>query len=136
MHSLEEGVKLGGVLIKAVRFIDDQAMVAGTEKGLQNIMEETNRVVKSYEIKIISQKTKNMKLGRKPGVVSITLDGVALEQVKDFKYLESFFPENGYTEKDTRVRIGIAKNGFTHLKPILAAELKQASKEKLVKTLV
>ena len=87
LHSLEKGVKVGGVLIKAVRFADDQAMVAGTEKGLQSIMEETNRVVKSYGMKINSQKTKTMKFGSKPGIVSITLDRVAHEQVEDFKYL-------------------------------------------------
>ena len=61
LHSLEEGVKVGGVLIKAVRFADDQAMAVGTEKGLQSIMEETNRVVKSYKMKINSQKTETMK---------------------------------------------------------------------------
>ena len=38
------------------------------------------------------------------------------------------------SEKDTRVRIGIAKNVFT--KPILTGGLKQATKKKLVKTLV
>ena len=132
LHSLEEGVKVGGVLIKAVKFANDQAMVAGTEKRLQSIMEEMNRVTKSYGIKINSQKTKNMKFGRKPGMVSKTLDEVALEQVKDFKYLGSYLSENGYTEKDTRVRIGIAKKVFTHLKPILTGGLRQATKKKLV----
>ena len=39
-----------------VRFADGQAMVAGTEKGLQIIMEKTNRVVKSYRMEINSQK--------------------------------------------------------------------------------
>ena len=32
-----------GVLIKAVKFADDQAMVAGTEKRLQNIMEKSEQ---------------------------------------------------------------------------------------------
>ena len=64
LHSLDEGVKVRGVLIKAVRFADDQAMVAGTEIGLQSIMEETNRMVKSCAIKINSQKTKITKFGR------------------------------------------------------------------------
>ena len=135
LHLLEEEVKVGGVLIKAVRFADDQAIVAGTEKGLQSFMEKTNRVVKSYGMKINSQKTKTMKFGRKSGMVSITLDEVVLEQIKDFEYLGSYFSENGYTEKNTRVRIGIAKNVFTHLKPILTRGLKQATK-KLFKTLV
>ena len=129
-------VKALALSAKTIRFADDQAMVAGTEKGLHSIMEKTNRVVKSYEMKINSQKTKTMKFGRTPGMVSITLDGVALEQVKDFKYLESFFSENGYTDIVTRIWIGIAKNVFTHLKPILTDGLRQATKKKLVKTLV
>ena len=107
-----------------MRFADDQAMIAGTEQGLQSIMEKTNRVVKSYGMKINSQKTKIMKFGRKPGMISITLDEVALEQVKDLKYLESYFSKNGYTVKDTRVRIGITKNVLTHLKPILTRGLR------------
>ena len=69
-------------------------------------------------MKINSQKTKTIKFGRKPGMVSITLDGVALEQFKDFKYLGSYLSKNGYTEKNTRVRIGIAKNVFTYLKQV------------------
>ena len=87
-------------------------------------------------MKIKSQKTKTMKFERKPGMISIILKGVALEQVNDFKYLGSYLSENCYTEKNTRVRIGIAKNLFTHLKPILTVGLKQATKKKLVKTLV
>ena len=69
-------------------------------------------------------------------MVSITLDGVALEQVKEFKYLGSYLSEKGYTGKGARVRIGIAKNVFIHLKPILTGGLRQATKKKLVKSLV
>ena len=69
LNAFHTGVNVGKVLIKAVRFADDQTMVAGTEKGLQSIMEETNRVVKSYGMKINSQKTKTMKFERKPGMV-------------------------------------------------------------------
>ena len=129
MHSLEEGIKVGRVLIKAVRFADDQAMVTGIEKGLQSIMEETNRVVKSYGMKINSQKTKTLKFGSKPGIDNMIFDGVALELLKD---LGSYLSENGYTKKDTRVRIGIAKNVFTHLKPIFTGGLRQTTKKKLV----
>ena len=73
-----------------------------------------------------------MNFERKLGMVSITLDRVALEQVKDFKYLESFLSENGSTEKNTRVRIGKAKNVLTHLKSILTSGIRQATKKKLV----
>ena len=34
MEESEEGVKVGGYLLRDVRFADDQGMVANTEKGL------------------------------------------------------------------------------------------------------
>ena len=41
LHSLEEGVEVEKALIKAVRFADDQAMVAGTEKELHGRNEQS-----------------------------------------------------------------------------------------------
>ena len=75
-----------------------------------------------------------MKFSRKPRMVSITLDGVAIEQVKDFKYLEAIFRKMVTPKTKTRVRIGLSKNVFTHLKSILTGGLRRATKKKLVKT--
>jgi len=38
MEKTQEGITVGGRMVKAVRFADDQAMVAATQKGLQEIM--------------------------------------------------------------------------------------------------
>ena len=38
LQDSEEGGKVGGKLMKALRFADDQAMVAGKEKDLQIVM--------------------------------------------------------------------------------------------------
>ena len=46
LEDLAEVIKVGGQLIKSVRFADDQAMTASTEAGLQHMMQVTNRVVK------------------------------------------------------------------------------------------
>ena len=35
MDGLEEGISVGGELIRDVRFADDQAMLGSTERGLQ-----------------------------------------------------------------------------------------------------
>ena len=43
LPSLEEEVKVEGVLFKVVRFADDQALVAGTVKEVQNIMEKQKK---------------------------------------------------------------------------------------------
>ena len=39
LENIQEGVKVGGVLIPAIRFADDQAMVSHTARGLQVIMD-------------------------------------------------------------------------------------------------
>ena len=102
LDSVDDGVKVGGELVKAVRFADDQAMTANTERGLQRIMDETNRVVKSYGMKINIKKTKVMKIGRSPSNIRITVDGDILQQVEEFKYLGSLISENGYSERHPR----------------------------------
>src|SRR6218665_1183429 len=44
VEDLEEGIKVGRRWIKALRFADDQAMVAKSQKGLQTMMEEGIKV--------------------------------------------------------------------------------------------
>ena len=39
LEDIQEAVKVGGVLIPAIRFADDQAMVSHTVRGLQVIMD-------------------------------------------------------------------------------------------------
>jgi len=39
LEDIQEGVKVGCVLIPAIRFADDQAMVSHTVRGLQVIMD-------------------------------------------------------------------------------------------------
>src|SRR6218665_887008 len=43
VEDLEEGKKVGGRWIKALRFADDQAMVAKSQKGLQTMMDRLDR---------------------------------------------------------------------------------------------
>ena len=64
MEEVEEGVRIGGHRIQAVRFVDDQAMTASTADGLQNIMTKLNEVVERYKMRINKNKTKVMKIGK------------------------------------------------------------------------
>jgi len=57
LDDLKEGMCVGGELVQSVQYADDQAMTANTEKGLQNILDETNKVVKKYGMKINIKKT-------------------------------------------------------------------------------
>jgi len=82
MKEIEEGMKVGGKLVKDVRFADDHGMVAGSEGGLQKLIDGLNRTAKEYDMKMNIKKTKVMKVSRKgEGVITITIDGEILEQV-------------------------------------------------------
>src|SRR6476469_8645315 len=39
LENVEEGIRIGGELIKDVKYADDQGMVANTETGLQSFMD-------------------------------------------------------------------------------------------------
>src|SRR6218665_1004828 len=58
VEDLEERIKVGGRWIKALRFADDQAMVAKSQKGLQAMMDRLDRTSREYGMKINIKKTK------------------------------------------------------------------------------
>src|SRR5207244_2199751 len=52
MQDIDEGVMVGGKLLKDVRFADDQGMVADSEDGLQKLMDGLDKAATSYGMKI------------------------------------------------------------------------------------
>ena len=79
MENIEEGITVGGQLITAIRFVDDQAMVASSAEGLQIIMDQLEQVSQQYEMKINVKKTKV--LGISKGYtkeITITVQGIKL----------------------------------------------------------
>ena len=137
MEGIEEGVKIGGQLLKDIRFADDQGMIANTEKGLQKTMNGLNITAEKYGMKINIKKTKVMRVSRNVGAkVSIIVNGKQIEQVESFKYLGSTMTEDGRCEKEVRIRIAMAKEAFNKRKELLTKNFKKGIKKKLVKTLV
>jgi len=137
MDEVFDGVKVGGHLIQAVRFADDQAMTASSAEGLQSIMTKLNEVVERYKMRINIKKTKVMKIGRNQGDdLHISINGIELEQVSQFKYLGSILTENGSCESEIRVRIALAKDAFSKHQTLLTKNIRPALKKRLVKTLI
>jgi len=137
MMDIEEGVVVGGELIKDVRFADDQGMVASTEQGLQKLMDGLNSVAKKYDMKINVKKTKAMVVSRVEGrTVSISIDGQNVEQVKKFTYLGAILTENATCIEEVKARIGMAKEAFNKTKGLMTNSLNKVLKKRMVKTLV
>ena len=64
LENVEERIRVGGELIKDVKYEDDQGMVANTETGLQSLMDNLNTTEKHYDMKINIKKTKAMVVSR------------------------------------------------------------------------
>ena len=52
LEDMEEGVSVGGKLVSDVRFADNQCMVAGTEMGLQRLMNKLNVTAKNFGVNL------------------------------------------------------------------------------------
>ena len=52
LEDIQEVVKVGGRLVKEVRFADDQRIMSSTEVKLQKVMDELVRAAKEYNMKV------------------------------------------------------------------------------------
>src|SRR6476619_5146657 len=110
VSTFSKGIRVGGELIKDVKYADDQGMVANTKAGLQSLMDSLNTTAKHYDMKINIKKTKAMVVSRNGGEkVNITVEGQSVEQVSEFRYLGSLISEDGRCLDDVKARIGISK---------------------------
>ena len=141
MEETGEGIKVGGRLIKALRFADDQAMLAKTQEGLQRMMDQLNLTSKKYNMRINISKTKSMKIGREEEevTVKIKINGEEVEQVKSFCYLGSMMTADARCQNDIKQRIALGKDAFTKRGELMRGEaggLNKSLKKRLIKTLV
>ena len=137
LENLEVGIKVGGTLVKALRFADDQAMLAGTQEGLQQMMEHLERTSKEYGMKINSKKTKVMKISRKKKTtVRIIINGERIEQVEEFCYLGSVVTTDAKCHSEIRRRIAMGKEAFMKRKELLRGGLSRNLKKRMIKTLI
>ena len=137
IEDFEDGIVVGGKIVRDVRFADDQGMVSGTERGLQKLMNKLNDTAKKFNMKINVQKTKTMVVSRNEGrTVKIKIDDQEIEQVSNFKYLGSLISEDGRCLIDVKTRIALAKDAFNKRKEFLTGGLSGTLKKRMVKVLV
>jgi len=137
MANEEPGMKVGGQVISMIRYADDKAVVASSEKNLQRLMDSISRVTQEYGMKFNVKKMKAMCISRQgKSKVKIYIDGQLLEQVQQFRYLGSLITEDGYCDKEIRSRIGLAKVKFMERKKIQTSKMNLDLRKRIVKCLV
>ena len=68
LSGVNEGIRVGGHLIKTVLFVDDQVTLASSVKGLQLMMDKMQETTEEHGMKINVKKTKVMKISKMPRV--------------------------------------------------------------------
>ena len=120
IDNIDEGVLIGGRMLKDVRFADYQAMVSNSSEGLQRLMDGLDRAADEYSMRININKTKTMVISKTEGKkVEIKVGQHQVEQVEQFKYLGSVITEDGTCSKEIKCRIAIAIQAITKNKNIL-----------------
>jgi hypothetical protein len=117
-----EGVWVNGERIKAIKFADDQAIISGSVKSLQNMLTKINKASDTYGMKINKNKTKIMSIGKEPKELSLNIEGQIIEQVKTYRYLGQTITEDARCEKEIKTRIAMAKKAFREKQRILTAK--------------
>ena len=84
---METGISVGCRIINTIRYADDKALVAISQKGLQQLMDNLNKVTREFGLKINVKKTKVMCIIRNGNnKLKIYVDGQQLEQASQFRY--------------------------------------------------
>jgi len=93
---METGISVGGHIINTIRYADDKAVVANSQKGFQQLMDNLKKVTREFSMKINVKKTKVMCISHKGNnKVKIYVDEQQVEQVNQFRYLDSLISEDG-----------------------------------------
>ena len=137
LERVDDGIKVGGSLMKAIRFADDQAMVASSNAGLQRIMNTLEETSEEYGMKINRKKTKVMRMSKYEGKrVKIVINGEEIEQVHQFCYLGSLITEDCRCTAEIKRRIAMGKESFWNRGELLRGKLKMDLKKRMIKSLV
>ena len=106
LGNVEDGVRVDGVVVKYVRFANDQAMVTSSNAGLQRILDALNTTLVEYGMKINIKRTKVMRMCKTGGKnVKIMIVGSRVEQVRQITYLESVITEDCKCHEEVKLRI-------------------------------
>lgn len=93
-------------------FADDIVIFAKNEIDLQQNLEIWNKSLRKRNLKINSEKTKIMIIGKDDKQASVTLDGRKIEQVNTIKYLGVNLNKDGKNEAEINERIEKAMRNY------------------------
>ncbi|GFS19314.1 reverse transcriptase-like protein [Elysia marginata] len=117
-------------------FADDQALFSPDKDTLQEHINQLNRQCEAHGMRINIKKTEAIIISRNETTTAFNIEGNALLNATEFKYLGSFFTKNGRLDREIEVRCQKANSISYQLAPLLKHEsIPIATKAKLINSI-
>ena len=123
--------------INNIQFADDIVLRANTEEDLQRQIDKVNESCTAFGMELNAKKIKVMVMEKQPGTkITIKSNGIALEQVNNYKYLGTLITEDTRCIQEIKRRIGIAKKSFWELKELMKSNVNMMTKKRLLNSYI
>jgi len=137
LKDIDIGAWINGHRLTDLRFVDDIALLAESERSLQEVLSSLWQNSMQMRMKINVAKTETQLLGYGSGSLSIELKGQHLKHTDEFVYLGGVINSVEGTEADVKQRIGIARGIFQMLSKIWTErDLSKALKTEVFEVMV
>ena len=102
-------------------------LLAETEEDLQEILNEVNRIGKTFDMKIDAKKTKTMLVSKDVNLtkVSLKINGDIIKHTYNYTYLGQTITSNGKCDDEILKIIEIARGAFNSMLKSITAPHKQ-----------
>ena len=112
--------KIGGEVIRTVKYADDRVLLAREEMLLQGMIDKLFEIGRCYGMEMNVGKTKGMRISRQPSLEQTMTDQKQLENVEYFNYLGSMITNSARCTCEIKSRIAIAKAAFNNKETVFA----------------
>ena len=142
LEDFDGSVKGGGREISNLRFADDIDIIAGSRDEFVNLTSRLDSAVRRFGMEISDEKSKILTTSRQQerdevAEVEMLVDGHAIEEVQQFKYLGAVMNEDATSTTEIRTRLAIATAPMAKLNHIWKCrEVREKMKIQLMKALV
>ena len=134
LEEAQAGIKIAGKNINNLRYADDTALMAESEKELKGLSMKVKEESEKVNIKLNIQKTKIMASGP---ITSWEIDGETVETVADFIFLGSKITVDGDCSHEIKRHLLLGRKVITNLDSILKSrDITLSTKVCLVKAMV
>jgi hypothetical protein len=105
-------LKIGGQVIRNVKYADGLVLLAREEKVLHDMVDRLIEIGRRYGMKMNVEKTKVMRISRQSSPMKIMRDQKQLENVENFNYLGRMITNDTRCTREIKSRIAMAKAAF------------------------